>query len=333
MFAGRTHNLPYIRNYEEARKWWDTHPKPPRSRKWDDYQRPLYNTASKHYRLESMEPDRYIDVILYNTTMARYHAPDADGNQRRLYFGHYTITSRNFMWDVLKVNPHCNTAHTTDGRKVVAPIYMHHFTHDGDTPFSADYLFTPDNKLIVERSAHTRHWRKVSTDDDKTKRARVRELFKPFLDIAMFRMQEYEANATLSINVGQPFGGTAYGYRHKEAVRNMTSALVANAEPSQDDINMFFDLGQEAFNTIASKRGYNQDGFVMDNWYNRQNKTTLGTPNDLERPVTADDLRKSLTDMVMKLINANDQSGWLEIPQFVVENEYPRTNVFARANP
>ena len=54
--------------------------------------------------------------------------------------------------------------------------------------------------------------------------------------------------------------------------------------------------------------------------------------HDLKNPVTADDLRKALTDKVMKLTDASTPSGWEEIPQFVVESDYPRDNVYARPN-
>ena len=332
MYAGRTHTLPFIRDYAEARKWWNEHPKPPRSKKWDDYQRPLQGTAFKHYRLESMFPEQFIDVVLYQTTMARYFAPDADGNERRLYMGHGTITSRNFMGNVLNLSIYCNTVETTDGRTVVAPIYQRDFLRVDGAPFSADFLFTPDNKLIVEKSSHTRHWRKVSTADDRAERAGIRELFKPYLDIAMFRMQAYEANVTLNHRIGRPFGELGDGYTHQKAINNMRKALERNEEPTQDDINLFFDLGQHVFDGIASKRGYAQDDFTLDSWYSQHAKRPLSPLSDLDRPVTADDLRKSLTDRIVKLTDANTPSGWEEIPQFVVESEYPRSNVYARPN-
>ena len=329
MFAGHTRALPYIRNYAEAIKWWHENPKPPRSRKWDDYQRPLRGTAFKHYRLESLFPEQFIDVVLYQTTMARYFAPDADGNERRLYIGNNTVTSRNFMWDVLGLNTYCNAVIATDGRKVVAPIYQREFTLVDGAPFSADFMFTPDNKLIVDRSVHTRHWRKVSTTEDKSQRTRVRDLFKPYLDIAMFRMQAYEANVEMHTRIGRPFGEGGDNYNHRTAINSMHRALERNEEPAQEHINMFFDLGQHVFNSIASKRGYKQDDFVIGSWYN---KAQLSTYNDLKNPVTADDLRKALSAKIMALVDAATPSGWEEIPQFVVESDYPRDNVYARPN-
>ena len=100
MFSGQTRNLPFIRNYAEARAHWDK-PFKTRSVKWSKFQRPLRNIAQKHYRLEAIDPDEYIDVFLYSTNMARFYAPDPMGVERRLYVGDPSITSKKFMADVL----------------------------------------------------------------------------------------------------------------------------------------------------------------------------------------------------------------------------------------
>lgn len=330
-FQGATHRLPCIRNYAEALKWWNEHPKPPRSRKWENHQRPLYNTAAQHYRLESNNPEQYIDLVLYRTTMARYYVPDADGNQRRLYMGDGSLTSRGFMWHVLHINSWGNTEETTDGRRVVAPVYCSPFTVEMGAEFSADYLFTPDNKLIVDRSAHTPHYRKISTGDDKERRAHIRELFSPFLDIAMFRMADYEAEVNITRGVGSPFGSDSLDYKHRRAVEHMFKALSADAEPAHEHIVNFFGIGQAVFNTLASKRAYNQDGFLMRTWSGSTEQTD--GYDKLTNKVSAQELRRGMSDRIVALLDKGKRSGRVVLPQFVAKDDYPHSNIYASSNP
>jgi len=332
MFSGQTRNLPYIRNYIDAKKWWDEHPKPPRSRKWEDYQRPLYNTASKHYRLESMSPDEYIDVVLYHTVMARYYKPTPDGKQRRLYMGDGTITSRSFMCDVVGVNPWGNTESTPDGGKVIAPIYCRSFMSDGGHEFSADFMFDANNRLLVDESRHTKHWRRVSNECDKAKRKHIREMFSIYLDLAMLRLPEFEAHADIDRYAGQPFSGND-SWKDNQGVDQMYQAMLKGELPEQDDIDKFFEVARSAFNTLASKRAYNQDGFNMESWYTKQKGIPANTYADLEKPITGADLRKALEGKVIKICGANAQTGHLPIPQFPSTDDYPRSNVLVGENP
>ena len=332
MFSGKTRHLPYIRNYAEAKRWWDTHTKPPRSRKWEDYQRPLYNTASKHYRLETMSPDEYIDVVLYHTVMARYYKPTPDGKQRRLYMGDGTITSRSFMCDVVGVNPWGNAEHTSDGGTVIAPIYCRSFMSDGGHGFSADFMFDADNKLIVNESQHTKHWRRVSNENDKVERRVVRDMFSVYLDLAMLRLPEFEAHVDIDRNAGMPFG-RADSWKDNQGVHDMYQAMLRGELPEQDAIDKFFEVARSAFNTLASKRAYNQDDFNMENWYSKKQGIVHNTYADLKKPITGADLRKALEGKVIKICGANKQTGHLPIPQFPTSDDYPSSNVLVGENP
>lgn len=332
MFSGNTRNLPYIRDYTNAKKWWDEHPKPPRSRKWEDHQRPLYNTASRHYRLESTNPDEYIDVVLYQTTMARYYKPTPDGKQRRLYMGDSTITSRGFMCDVLGVLPWHNTASTPDGGKVIAPIYCRSFMSDGGEAFSADFMFDANNRLLVDESRHTKHWRRVSNESDKAKRAHIRELFRPYLDLALFRMSEFEANVDIDSRAGEPFSGYD-SWSDNAGVSNMYIAMRNNELPTHDDIDKFFEVARSAFNTLASKRAYNQDDFVMNDWVAKQRGMPVSTYADLKKPITGADLRKALETKVLKICGADNKTGHLPIPPFPHPEDYPCGNLLVGENP
>ena len=73
---------------------------------------------------------------------------------------------------------------------------------------------------------------------------------------------------------------------------------------------------------LASKRGYEQDGFNLNTW--RGAKSTIA---DLQQPVTENDFSKAMLKRCLTIAGANKQSHRVEIPQFPLIGEYPRSNV------
>jgi len=322
MFSGQTNNLPYIRDYAEALAHWCKTPQSKRSAKWTTDQRPLRNTAQRHYRLESRNPDEFIDVVLYSTIMARYYAPDANGHERRLYMGDSTTTSKKFMVDVLGHSGVDNRLFSTNNVKVAAPVYNRQFMHDTDgARFSADFCFIAPGHIDTEKSRHTKHWKVVSTPADLAHRAKVREVWAPYLDLMMYRLPEFEAEVELNYTKGRPFAGLHLPYGDSTALQSMNSLLFTNEMPEPAQIDALVRLSQTMFNGLASKRGYAQGNFnLKPSWYN--------TPvNDdyakLDKPITAHDLRKSVHSKLEQIVNAKVRNGYVEIPQFVAVDAMP----------
>ena len=323
MFSGHTRDLPYIRNYAEAKAHWDKTPEAKRSKKWNPWQRPLRNISQTHYRLEANNPDEYIDVKLYQTTMARYYKPDANGVQRRLYMGHHTLTSRKFMHDVLGVSGHDNLAKLVNGETVHAPIYDARLADlPGGIACSAEFYFDRNNLLIPAMSRHTRHWQVVATDDDKARLKALRTAWAPYLDLMMYRLPEFEAEVQLNYRQGRPFSGSYIPYEDAQKLLDMNLHLRMGTTPAEENINALVRLSQTVFNGLASKRGYDQKGFVLASPFTR-----FGTVNNtyatLEKPVTAHDLRKSVSNKLEQILSAKRRSGHAEIPQFVAVGSMP----------
>lgn len=323
MFVGQTHNLPFIDRYARAKKHWDTTNKP-RSSMWHDHQRPLKDSRSYHYRIESLSPDKYIDVCLHRTVMARFYAPNEDGNESRLYMGHDSRTSRNFMRDVLGIY---HTAETVHGRKVAAPVCSTPFMRDDGTLFSARFVYAPGDKLIPSLSQHTRHWRKISSDEDKAERALARRRWEPYITLAQYRLQEFVAHVTINYDYGKPFRSRPLAYGMLGAVRELDKCLKRDELPRQEHIDDFFAMCQYVFDTAASKRGYTQRGFSMGH---RWGQTGADPYELLERPVTEAEFAKAVEAKVFDIIGVTHKKGAVEIPQFVSASDYPRSNVFAR---
>lgn len=323
MFSGHTRDLPYIRNYTEAKAHWDTTPEAKRSKKWNPWQRPLRSISQTHYRLEALNPDEYIDVKLYTTTMARYYKPDANGVQRRLYTGHHTLTSRKFMHDVLGVSGHDNLAKLVNGETVHAPIYESYLADLPDgIACSAEFYFDRDDRLIPAMSRHTRHWQVVATDDDKARLKEIRTAWAPYLDLMMYRLPEFEAEVQLNYRQGRPFSGSYIPYDDAALLVDMNKRMFREQTPSEDQINALVRLSQTVFNGLASKRGYDQKGFQLTHPWSYNNTKPDGY-SALEKPVTAHDLRKSVSNKLEQILSAKRRSGHAEIPQFVAVGSMP----------
>jgi hypothetical protein len=314
MFGNTTRHMPYVRTYAEAEKQFNKRGAV-RSAKWAPNERPIYKTYH-HYRV--VKHPEYYDIVLYRTVMARYFTPQTiDGklHERCLYMGDQSVTSRDFMWHVLGVERGLREI-MPDGTKVVAPIYHRSSLHHDGEPFSADYLYV-DGTLDTSKSVHTRHYRKVSSKDDKAKRAEITKLFEPYIMMAQMRMPEFHANTVIDYRTGRPFGGGNEG-KYRDAICDM-----AEGSTEQAAIDEFFAMCQSAYTLLASKRAYNQTGFNMGTYRNPNTDPV----DKLEKQITPPEFRAAIIGRINRLTGAQDRTELVEIPQFVVESDYPRTNI------
>ena len=314
MYGNTTRHMPYVRNYEEADKQFNVRGAV-RSKTWAENERPIYKTY-RHYRV--VKHAEYYDLMLYRTVMARYFTPETiDGklHERRLYMGDQSITSRDFMWHVLGVS---NAGRTVmpDNRTIVTPVYHRSSLHHDGELFSADYHYV-DGVLDTTNSMHTRHYRKVSSKDDKAQRAEVVKVFEPYIMLAQMRMPEFHVSAELTNNAGAPFSGGSE--------RRYQDSIIDMAEGSTDQIaiNHFFELCQNAYDVLASKRAWKQRGFSLGNYKNRE----VDHVDKLEKQITPPEFRTAIIGRINRLTGGDQRSEKVEIPQFVVESDYPRTNI------
>jgi hypothetical protein len=158
----------------------------------------------------------------------------------------------------------------------------------------------------------------------------MRKLWSTYTTLAIFRMPEFIENVDLNESIGQPFSGSNYGWRRVQAIDKINAALIAGGEPEAEEVDHFFAYCQRIFDTLASKRGYVQPGFVMSS---RHNKANLSTYSDLAKPITPQELVKSIERHVAKRLKLHIRSGLFELPQFMPHIDYPRSNVLAKENP
>ena len=313
MSFGMSNNLVRLTNYKQAHAYFEGRAKPPRSKNYEINERPLASVSAKHYKI--IKGENYYDIKLYSTIMARYYAPDADGGLRQLYMGHNSMTSRSFMWQVLGVGGVNDTG--SDKGQIILPIYSRSSIEDKDgTPFSLDAYFK-DDKLITSKSQHTPHYRFLSNNADKAERAQKKANLDNYVLLATMRLPDYTDHVTLDHNMGRPFGEYAFVRHADDAVKG-----IVDGTPTEENINTFFEIGQTVFDMLASKRGYAQENFNLNTW-----RGTKSTIKDLAQPVTESDFEVAMLKRCLAIAGANKQSHRVEIPQFPLIGEYPRSNV------
>ena len=318
MFGQTARSLPWARSYAEAQSIFN-HRGAVRSKKWMENQRPLYKTYF-HYRV--VKYLNHFDIVLYSTVMARYYEPtmvDGKQHERRLFMGDNSQTSKDFMNNVLNK---CSWRRVENSQRgeVIAPVYNRAFMYDGDEPFSADFMYV-DGVLDTTKSSHTPHHRMVSGNEDKVARAEVLKKFDNYLMLVQMRLPEFAAEATLSDRLGRPWaGGSVSEYDSRKCV-----GKIADDSATSNDIHEFFEMCQDAFNVLASKRAYKQRGFTLRPVW--QSTAPIDGIEKLEKQITADEVRKAVSTRILKALDLCKKSIKQPIPQFVVEKDYPRSNV------
>lgn len=324
MGFGTVGNVARIMSYTAAEKHFNDTKEHKRCKGWQSHERCLKTRASgnRHYRIEKHNDGEYYDVCLYQTVMARYYRPDADGNQRVLYAGHSSVTSSSFQSGVLGVWDRSRRT-TTTGKEVVVPLYCNNIFYDHGDKFTADLTFDASFRLIVEKSKHAPHFTHKSSAEDKARRKRIKEKFSSLIMLAQMRMPEFADNCMPTHDKGRPFGGGHLSYNERMAVESIWEG---GDELEQHWVDYFFDLCQEVYDTLVAKRGYEQGSFHLTYRYAQPNQTH-SKPSDLEKPITEKCLEKAILNKVFKLVGANGGTEAVEQPQFMEHGDYPRTTI------
>jgi hypothetical protein len=320
------------KNYDEALGTFALR-KPVRSTKWQPNERPLDPRPQTHHRLieGSNSYGKYFDVKLYQTVMARFYEPKVeDGKrvERRLYMGHGSQTSQQFMYHTLSVNLGSNRLRDSEDRysdeSIIMPIYTKHFMYDEDnTMFSLDAVFV-DGVLDTAQSEHTPHYRLVADKDVRQFKAKVAAHFEPYIMLAQMRMPEFKAMCDIDHRLGRRFGGEGFNRAYYMAMQE----LWETPEPRQQDIDVFFAMCQKAYDIIASKRGMQQPDFqVGGSWYSRQNGNKNSTVDELAKPIEMTEFRRAILDRIHKYVGSNSMKKPEEVKQFPKSSEYPRSNI------
>jgi hypothetical protein len=231
-----------------------------------------------------------------------------------------------FMRYTLRVECGANSIWEDDvhaDERIIMPIYTKHFMQNEGVMFSLDSYWV-DGVLDPTRSRHTPHYRLVADKDVRQHKAKVAAHFEPYIMLAQMRMPEFKASCDINYRLGQKFGGEGFNRAYYMALQEMWT----DPEPRQQDIDVFFEMCQKAYDIIASKRGMQQSDFqVGGSWYSRQNGNQNSTVDELAKPIEMTEFRRAILDRIHKYVGSNSMKKPEEVKQFPKHSEYPRSNI------
>jgi hypothetical protein len=302
--------------YNVAHEHFNKTKKPPRSKHYTEVERPLRRVNENHIKLVK-EPHSYVYRFLGHDAVRAYE-PDENGNYQVcvMYDGYYSTD--NYMGQFCGVYSNC-AVETDDGRMVRLPLNHHYKQQDKD--FTAVLMFNADGKLIVDQSWHADIYKKQSNQADKDTRKFIKQRIEALVTLQMFKMPSFKAGVKIDYRAGRPFG---YNYLDINTQRTLiTSLKTGEAVESEEFVTAFDTLSQHAFNNLVSKRIYDTYGSkgFFSSWNARSNPNHQAEIDALHKPVvenvSTDDLKTVLERKVLSLLNLNQGSDFVALPQFM----------------
>lgn len=244
-FANSTWKCERVSGYPAAVRHFSK-TKKPRTVRWGEDERPLYNVASHHYRLvrgplDASGDAEYYDAVLYATPMLRMFKPEEDGTTVKWVANYSSQTSKDFLYSVCDLGT-APTVTCNDGKVRRVPLAYgkieEYVAPNGVTVpkgWSA-VLVERGGVVLLEQSAHRPVFTRVASDEEKQQRKEFRKKIAQYLDILVARRPTYKEEVTVSYDQGVDGNHPSYYRTHFAAV----------------GITSFNDINEGAFNYADS---------------------------------------------------------------------------------
>ena len=323
-------NVTRISGYNQAARYFEE-TKKPRTVRWGEDERPLYNTRSYHYRIVKGNDNgnAYYDLVLYSTSMIRYYEPDSSGFNRVLVRGHYSSASGNFLWHHGFARG--KTLECVDGYGNVraGKLLLNHAVHNSDkygVPYnwSADLMFIgePINayRIDLTRSRHVPGYKAATSPEDSAKRKALKQAVDHWIELLGYRLDEY-LNTEINTNkwqkqrAGESFTSALdlLTWAEQDMLRNGIKLVLEKEDSSWVELDGFVNAMTQLGHAVATHlQGVreNQRGKSWDN-----NLRTYVWEKEAE-PVTRADFRKSMESHLMSLLCLRVGSARVDMGQF-----------------
>lgn len=315
--------------YNDAEARYNKTKKPPRSKKYNEFQRPLRRVTESWLMLQK-DNHSYVYIINGNE-VGRFCEPNELGEAEVLVRGLYAT------FDIQQMHKYTGlysgqSFETTTGERVQVPYNP--FFKGQEKDYSALLTFDKDGKLIVDKSWHCDIYTYKSTEEDKNKRKALKEQLDAFVTLQMFKIGSLRDNATVNEGMGRAFGESELS---SSTARSLQLLLAQDVIPTDDPrfMNYFDEVAQNAFNMLASKKIYeypvpeelNKNGWRSRNLFSIHNygndqalKDSAGKlMYEVMDTIVPDELKKSLVANLLKLAGLSKGSQPVAIPQFSVK--------------
>jgi hypothetical protein len=313
-----------MRTYQQVADLFNKTKKPPRSKKYNEAQRPLRRVSESWLMLQA---DNHSFVYLINgVEVARFFEPNQQGEYEVAVRGLYNTNDINLMWRFTGLFNGMSLT-TTTGDTVKIPLNPRY--KDQDKEFSAYLVMDKDDKLVVEKSWHADIYRLESTTDDKQKRKDIKTELDAYVTLQLFKLPTLKENCQPSDNMGRPFGESDLSYSLQSSMRDALTHLPLPLE-SQSFMETFDKVAQDCFNMLVSKKVYaHGEGnlfYHSRSHYNHdpaRQADALEQIEDITDSITPEEFKKSLITRLMSFAGLSKGSNSVALPQFA--NTLPRT--------
>ena len=319
--------------YQEAHDLFNKTKKPPRSKKYNDNQRPLRRVPESWLMLQK---DAHSYVYNINgAEVVRLYEPNKDGEYEVAVRGLYATYDINLMWKFTGYYTRMGIT-TTTGDVVRVPLNPYY--RDQGKDFSALLTYNSSHQLIAEKSWHADVYRLASTDSDKQIRKELKRELDAYVTLQLFKLPTLKDNCKLEQSMGAPFGESRLGYTLQATMRD---ALANRPLPLESTAFMqtFDEVAQDCFDMLASKKVYNAPDtygnlfYKIGGWARSRNPAEADDAqekaDDIVASITADEFKKSLVARLMSFAGLAKGSESVPLPQFsktLPNTYYTRSN-------
>ena len=312
--------------YNDAEARYNKTKKPPRSKKYNEFQRPLRRVTESGLMLQ--KDNHSYAYIINGNEVGRFCEPNELGEAEVLVRGLYATFDIQQMYKYTGLHSG-QTFETTTGDRVQVPYNPFYKGQDED--YSAVLTFDKDGKLIIDKSWHCDVFTYKSSEEDKSKRKVLKAQLDAFVTLQMFKLGSLMDNATVNESMGRAFGESELDRGTTRDLQNFLQEEVVRT----DDPNFmacFNDLAQSAFDMLASKKIHdypvppelNKNGWRSRNLFAVHNygddqalKDSAGKLiYEVVHNIVPDELKKSLVANLLKLAGLSKGSQRVAIPQF-----------------
>ena len=310
--------------YQEAETLFNKTKKPPRSKNYNEYQRPLRRVNESHLMLQK---DAHSYVYKINgVDVVRLYEPNEQGEYEVAVIGLYGTYDIQLQWKFTGYFSN-KTLTTTTNEEVKLPLNPYY--KDQGKDFSALLTYNSSNQLIVEKSWHADIYKLASTKDDKATRKAIKEELDAYVTLQLFKLPTLKDNCKPSDSMGAPFGESKLGW---SVISTMQDAMRNRPLPLESEafLRTFDEVAQDCFDMLASKKIYNAEYNLfhrVSSWGRSRNPAEADDAqekvDDILQSITPDEFKKSLTAKLMGFAGLSKGTESVPLPQF--SKTLPRT--------
>lgn len=331
-FSNSVRNIQSIGGYDQAARFF-AETRKPKTARWSEDERPLYNTRSLHYRIVRGHDASYFDLVNYDTPLIRYYKPDTNGDQRILVRDWDSQVSRQFLYKHRWFQGKPLIVRNLDGSEREGRLLLNRLVssaqeHGVERGWSADFVLIADTAerpiIDASRSHHIPGYKAVSSAEDKAKRKALKEAAAHWVELMAYRIPEFDtneiaANAWNLRSAGEAFTSAVelLEYSEQKVIRVAFEEVIKDGDSSllgsEAFTEAFVGLGHAVW-THLKRRVENAcyQGYAWDHRTNNHVKL----PDLPYVAPTREQFKKSMLTHLMGMTRVNISHGRVPVEQF-----------------